>query len=165
MDAEGMEGMKILTREEIEQMQAGREMDALIAEMMGDEPKILFGIMNKAGTAFYDIRDSFSWAQKQIDESKSLQAAGANVREIFSFKKYSSDIAATFCAVNKLENETPTILTDIRRMSMNGEKSGLQWFAHMRKITGENIYVMMGDVSLPVAVCKAILMIKNGYHS
>jgi hypothetical protein len=131
-----------VARDEILNMPAGREMDTLIGEAFWNEPEIFWGICDKEGTAFYDVRDNKSVAEKQLLESPWLLEHGAKILPIKKFKPYSTDISAAWEVIERFENRC--VLKNVRGV----------WECYL---SGER-----GDAHTPaLAICRSALLARR----
>jgi len=145
-----------MTKEEILAMEAGRELDALIAtEIMGYQ-----------GVGFYRRKSRFTsgWEPCAKDdvtpdtpEWKATLAIWREDGETFAVKRYSTDISAAWQVVEKLASEgfTPSIV-------FSDEKHwGMTAYCQQESVVGD---FTLEDVvwcdTAPEAICKAALMAK-----
>ncbi len=143
-----------MTRDEIMKLEAGRELDALIAEkVMGNDPLISWAIYNKDKTAYYDVLERRQDASDQLAKSRSLRDHGATVDMLKTYKPYSTDIADAWQVVEYLEKRD--ILIDIVRIS---DRDSLYWLVRLRLIGYNTAYVARAETA-PLAICKAALMV------
>lgn len=122
-----------MTREEIEHMEAGPEMDALIAEHIMGHPGEW--IHHEGAGIEYDT--------------------GIGRLRIRACLEYSTDIAAAFQVVEKLEAQNPVWLFSLVK---RGWAESLLWEATFRKISGEDIRAFCEGITAPLAICRAALL-------
>lgn len=128
----------MMTRDEIMNMPAGREMDALIAKVCG-------------------------WV---VDDLTAFSPTGsANSRTAHGdddwLEYYSTDCTSAWKAIEALENDPDEYLTDILRISEDGTKAGLVWSVRIRAL-GNDRYIFSSAETAPLAICRAALFAVMG---
>jgi hypothetical protein len=130
-----------MTRDEILNTKAGRDMDALIAVCV------------------------CGWC---VDDMTATSPTGSrNSRTAHGdddwLPYYSTDISAAWQIIENFENQTPPILCNISpRISNNGKHDGLEWHCHLRQIDGANTYCYAIAETVPLAICADALLAVNG---
>lgn len=121
-----------MTRDEILNMSAGREMDALIYQCV---------FKNRVEVLTSKLDTSYKEYLIPSEETH-----------------YTTDIFDAWKVVERLENQTPQTLCNISRISDNGTKEGLKWHCHLRVIDGANTYFYAVAETVPLAICAAALL-------
>lgn len=138
-----------LTRERIDNLPAGREMDMLIAEHIWGWgwwtcPDAHFDKLNAPNAGAWAPK--LGWTRVEYP-SKSVNS---------SCDHYSTDISAAWTIIEKLENHPNEILSQITRKGWNHEN--LLWHVWFRECHGVQHDWCAADKSLPLAVCRAALL-------
>lgn len=160
-----------MKHEEIMKLEAGRELDALIAyKVMEPKPTPITANDLRAQervTEWYSTHYVWSpgaWWKAEVGTDHYLvngnyiSERGNMFVEWIPAKEPSTDIADAWEVVEKLQTDEPHILVDIAQRSDDGTYESLKWSAYLRKIDGENHnYFCMAD-NAPLAICRAALM-------
>ena len=150
-----------MNRDEIQRLEAGRELDALVAEKVM-KLNCKKGISWKSDLSAFGGKGEIEFDSEFTIEREWVQEGDYVIvfddGQLGIMPAYSTDIAAAWEVVEQLETMRPDILTDIHRISHNGERSGLQWAAHMRVIGGEGKYIYELAETVPIAICRAALL-------
>lgn len=121
-----------MTREDILNMPAGREMDALIAVLLG-------------------------WRIDDMTATSPTGSSNSRHKGDDNWLPYYSDSTDdAWRVVEALEANQNEYLTDILRVSKDGTKAGLEWAVRIRAI-GINYDVVVCASTFPLAICRAAL--------
>jgi hypothetical protein len=129
-----------MTRDEILSMEAGRELDALVAEqVMGWK------------------RETYSFNNWRDGKVESMELSGLmgpdGLREVDQFPFYSTDIAAAWEVVEKLEEENIARL-ELTRLGWDWQKT---WRVSFFTTAVSEGAIVEGDI-VPLTICRAALL-------
>jgi len=145
----------------IDEMQAGREMDEVLGKALGVEPKKDWNVLNtdETATAFCgeSRREVENFLTEHLKRNPDSWLKDYHVGYWEFYKKYSTDIAAAWEVVNKLQ---PDYFVNVINGRMEGEKDGVLGVdveIGRYGTFGEDIVSDVCAETAPLAICRAAL--------
>lgn len=135
-----------MTREQIEKMEAGPEMDARVARTV-------------MGWKFRKATPNDDWVQYHVDNWISPEAEGKPPRDMFDKPHpFSTNLVRAFEVVNKLVNDAvPTVRWELSGFHPGSGDAPVFAFELREVMDGEEVVSADGD-SIPEAICRAALL-------
>lgn len=147
----------------LDNMPAGREMDAMVAEKFGFEPRISWEVLNEDETATAFSADRKSEVEKFLSEHleryPNSWLKDYHVAPWKHYRPYSTDIAAAWEVVGKIQEDFfVTLICGREEGSVDGKK-GFDVLIGEYGTGGLEEVIISADTA-PLAICRAALTIK-----